>query len=59
MSVPGNYHEIYRGYDIDYHIDHENVYILKDRVKVAEVGGVEDAYRWIDAKRKEENSRGR
>lgn len=48
----GPFKEIYRGYDIDYHTNHEGVYIFKDKVKVAGVEGVEAAYSWIDKKLK-------
>lgn len=49
------FHEIYRGYDIDYHTDHEEVYIIKNGVLVNTVGGVEAAYYWIDAEKRKVN----
>jgi hypothetical protein len=51
MSKP--YHEIYRGFDIDYELEHDGVYITKDGGnRLATVGGVEAAYDWIDKEKR-------
>ncbi len=46
------YHEIYSGFDIDYELEHEGVYITKDGSRLATVGGVEAAYSWIDTEKR-------
>lgn len=56
------FHEIYRGYNIDYNPDNEgadgdelkNVHISKDGKRIASTRGVEAAYDTIDVMKREE-----